>query len=150
MNNFEFFIRITGAKGDRNIHASVSEQLKKNFAKSKWKVRYQSPEGNSSRNNFFILLSFFSWKVCCFRFLFFLLICGQVLTHVLSWELLTCTRAACFLMPVCQKASATEILTFYNYFNQSQNSRPVESLELLFDWLIFSSYWLTDLRTCAS
>ena len=30
--------RITGAKGDRNIHASVSEQLKKNFAKSRWKV----------------------------------------------------------------------------------------------------------------
>ncbi|TRY71038.1 hypothetical protein TCAL_06517 [Tigriopus californicus] len=28
---------ITGAKGDRNIHASVSEQLKKNFAKSRWK-----------------------------------------------------------------------------------------------------------------
>lgn len=34
-----FFCRITGAKGDRNIHASVSEQLKKNFAKSRWKVR---------------------------------------------------------------------------------------------------------------
>jgi calcium/calmodulin-dependent protein kinase I len=28
---------ITGAKGDRDIHASVSEQLKKNFAKSRWK-----------------------------------------------------------------------------------------------------------------
>ena len=42
MNNFEFFNRITGAKGDRNIHASVSEQLKKNFAKSKWKVRIKA------------------------------------------------------------------------------------------------------------
>jgi len=30
--------RITGAKGDKNIHATVSEQLKKNFAKSRWKV----------------------------------------------------------------------------------------------------------------
>jgi len=33
---------ITGAKGDRNIHASVSEQLKKNFAKSKWKQAYHA------------------------------------------------------------------------------------------------------------
>merc|ERR1712141_411418 len=28
---------ITGAKSEKNIHASVSEQLKKNFAKSRWK-----------------------------------------------------------------------------------------------------------------
>ncbi len=35
---FFYFSRITGAKSDRNIHASVSEQLKKNFAKSRWKV----------------------------------------------------------------------------------------------------------------
>jgi hypothetical protein len=33
------FSRITGAKGDKNIHATVSEQLKKNFAKSRWKVK---------------------------------------------------------------------------------------------------------------
>jgi len=33
---------ITGAKSDRNIHASVSEQLKKNFAKSKWKQAYHA------------------------------------------------------------------------------------------------------------
>jgi len=33
---------ITGAKGDRNIHASVSEQLKKNFAKSRWKQAYNA------------------------------------------------------------------------------------------------------------
>lgn len=33
---------ITGAKGDRNIHASVSEQLKKNFAKSRWKQAYHA------------------------------------------------------------------------------------------------------------
>merc|ERR1711874_767653 len=33
---------ISGAKGDRNIHASVSEQLKKNFAKSRWKHAYIS------------------------------------------------------------------------------------------------------------
>ena len=33
-------IRICGdTASDRNIHSSVSEQLKKNFAKSKWKVR---------------------------------------------------------------------------------------------------------------
>ena len=29
---------ITGAKSEKNIHASVSEQLKKNFAKSRWRV----------------------------------------------------------------------------------------------------------------
>ena len=39
--------RITGAKGDRNIHASVSEQLKKNFAKSRWKVRSRAESGNN-------------------------------------------------------------------------------------------------------
>ena len=33
--------RITGAKGDKNIHATVSEQLKKNFAKSRWKVKFR-------------------------------------------------------------------------------------------------------------
>lgn len=33
---------ITGAKGDRNIHASVSEQLKKNFAKSRWRQAYHA------------------------------------------------------------------------------------------------------------
>merc|ERR1739844_320867 len=33
---------ISGAKGDRNIHASVSEQLKKNFAKSRWKQAYNA------------------------------------------------------------------------------------------------------------
>ena len=37
--------RITGAKGDRNIHASVSEQLKKNFAKSRWKVSTNPSRG---------------------------------------------------------------------------------------------------------
>ena len=37
--------RITGAKGDRNIHASVSEQLKKNFAKSRWKVSENPSRG---------------------------------------------------------------------------------------------------------
>ena len=35
---------ITGAQSERNIHATVSEQLKKNFAKSRWKVRYQITE----------------------------------------------------------------------------------------------------------
>lgn len=29
---------ITGVQSERNIHATVSEQLKKNFAKSRWKV----------------------------------------------------------------------------------------------------------------
>jgi len=33
---------ITGATSDRNIHASVSEQLKKNFAKSRWKQAYHA------------------------------------------------------------------------------------------------------------
>lgn len=33
---------ITGAKGDKNIHATVSEQLKKNFAKSRWKQAYNA------------------------------------------------------------------------------------------------------------
>ena len=32
--------RITGAKSEKNIHASVSEQLKKNFAKSRWRVSF--------------------------------------------------------------------------------------------------------------
>ena len=30
---------ITGKQSVRNIHATVSEQLKKNFAKSRWRVR---------------------------------------------------------------------------------------------------------------
>ena len=34
------FCRITGAKSEKNIHASVSEQLKKNFAKSRWRVSF--------------------------------------------------------------------------------------------------------------
>ena len=29
---------ITGSQSERNIHATVSEQLKKNFAKSRWRV----------------------------------------------------------------------------------------------------------------
>ena len=29
---------ITGVQSEKNIHATVSEQLKKNFAKSRWKV----------------------------------------------------------------------------------------------------------------
>jgi len=33
---------ITGAKGDKNIHATVSEQLKKNFAKSRWKKLFSA------------------------------------------------------------------------------------------------------------
>ena len=37
---------ITGKQSERNIHATVSEQLKKNFAKSRWRV---SPMNNFSR-----------------------------------------------------------------------------------------------------
>jgi len=33
---------ITGAKSEKNIHASVSEQLKKNFAKSRWRQAYNA------------------------------------------------------------------------------------------------------------
>jgi len=33
---------ITGAKSEKNIHASVSEQLKKNFAKSRWRQAYHA------------------------------------------------------------------------------------------------------------
>jgi len=34
-----FFFRISGnAASNKNIHGTVSEQLKKNFAKSRWKV----------------------------------------------------------------------------------------------------------------
>ncbi|CAB4059828.1 CAMK1 [Lepeophtheirus salmonis] len=33
---------ITGAKNDKDIHASVSEQLKKNFAKSRWRQAYNA------------------------------------------------------------------------------------------------------------
>lgn len=37
--------RISGnAASDRNIHSSVSEQLKKNFAKSRWKVKKENRE----------------------------------------------------------------------------------------------------------
>jgi len=31
-----------GAQSERNIHATVSEQLKKNFAKSRWKQAYNA------------------------------------------------------------------------------------------------------------
>jgi len=33
---------ITGAQSERNIHATVSEQLKKNFAKSRWKQAFNA------------------------------------------------------------------------------------------------------------
>ena len=33
---------ITGVQSEKNIHATVSEQLKKNFAKSRWKVTLSS------------------------------------------------------------------------------------------------------------
>jgi len=33
---------ITGAQSERNIHATVSEQLKKNFAKSRWRQAYNA------------------------------------------------------------------------------------------------------------
>jgi len=33
---------ITGVQSERNIHATVSEQLKKNFAKSRWKQAYNA------------------------------------------------------------------------------------------------------------
>lgn len=37
---FEIICRISGnAASDKNIHGTVSEQLKKTFAKSRWKVR---------------------------------------------------------------------------------------------------------------
>lgn len=36
---FSFFIRISGGTAlNKDIHASVSEQIKKNFYKQKWKV----------------------------------------------------------------------------------------------------------------
>jgi hypothetical protein len=38
---FHYFFRISGnAASNKNIHGTVSEQLKKNFAKSRWKVVY--------------------------------------------------------------------------------------------------------------
>ena len=40
---------ITGAQSERNIHATVSEQLKKNFAKSRWKVRRDHQSSVSSQ-----------------------------------------------------------------------------------------------------
>ena len=37
-----FICRISGGMAlDRDIHASVSEQIKKNFYKAKWKVMYR-------------------------------------------------------------------------------------------------------------
>jgi len=33
---------ITGKQSERNIHATVSEQLKKNFAKSRWRQAYNA------------------------------------------------------------------------------------------------------------
>lgn len=33
---------ITGVQSEKNIHATVSEQLKKNFAKSRWKQAYNA------------------------------------------------------------------------------------------------------------
>ena len=51
----------------------------------------------------------------------------------LSWELLTCARAACVFtcvsMTVYRKASTTKISTFYNYFKQSQKIYEIESGE---------------------
>ena len=84
MNNFEFFNRITGAKGDRNIHASVSEQLKKNFAKSKWKVRYQ--RGIVVEITFLYCYPFFPGKsvILDFSFLYLLWFNMWPGTHVLS------------------------------------------------------------------
>ena len=40
-----------------------------------------------------------------------------------------------FRATVCQKASVIKFLTFSYYFNQSQNSRPVEITDLFRDWL---------------
>jgi hypothetical protein len=40
-----------------------------------------------------------------------------------------------FRTTVCQKVSATEISTFYNYINQSHNSYQILIDELFFDWL---------------
>ncbi|XP_059090696.1 calcium/calmodulin-dependent protein kinase type 1-like isoform X3 [Tigriopus californicus] len=48
---------ITGAKGDRNIHASVSEQLKKNFAKSRWKQAYNAIAVSRQLKNMVIMSS---------------------------------------------------------------------------------------------
>eukprot|EP00095_Tigriopus_kingsejongensis_P004505 maker-scaffold427_size174323-snap-gene-0.38 protein:Tk04505 transcript:maker-scaffold427_size174323-snap-gene-0.38-mRNA-1 annotation:"hypothetical protein DAPPUDRAFT_327956" len=48
---------ITGAKGDRNIHASVSEQLKKNFAKSRWKQAYNAIAVSRQLKNMVIMNS---------------------------------------------------------------------------------------------
>ena len=65
----------------------------------------------------------------------------------ISLELLTFAHAY-FRTPVCKKVSWTEISTFFNYFNQSQKSSPVEISELFCDWLKqfnrskFLSYWL--------
>jgi hypothetical protein len=43
------FFRICGnTASDKNIHSSVSEQLKKNFAKSKWKVRRKHTQHNEN------------------------------------------------------------------------------------------------------
>lgn len=37
--NIHFIFRISGnAASNKNIHGTVSEQLKKNFAKSRWKA----------------------------------------------------------------------------------------------------------------
>ena len=49
-----------------------------------------------------------------------------ILEEVVIQELLTFAREY-FRTTVCQKATATEISTFYNYCNQLQSSSPVES-----------------------
>ena len=59
---------ITGKQSEKNIHATVSEQLKKNFAKSRWKVRFVIIPLNLKIKTFSIKFSKFSYSssVTCF------------------------------------------------------------------------------------
>ena len=46
---------ITGTQSERNIHATVSEQLKKNFAKSRWRVSFSASQS----------YNFSDWQISC-------------------------------------------------------------------------------------
>ena len=69
---------ITGKQSERNIHATVSEQLKKNFAKSRWRVRNYDDFIYLLLINFlrfktlsselqFISLDFTGYKTLCYK-----------------------------------------------------------------------------------
>ena len=67
--------------------------------------------------------------------------------HHCSWELL-CPTYAYLHKPVCKKVGATEILTFYNYFNKSQNFTNLRLVQIS----VVLAFWQTGVlkQVCKS